>query len=213
MRRLLAVAAAAAMLTGCSAAGAVDQAPTSSTGQAIRAELAKARVVPTRPDVPGYKRAQFGSGWIDVDHNHCRTRDDVLGDQLTNVQRKGACTVIAGTLVDPYTGRTIQFRKADAAAVQIDHVYPLSLAWDMGAASWTEQRRVEFANDRKLNLTAVDGPTNASKGDHGPGEWLPVDKAGRCPYVLRFLRVARAYQLPITQADREAAETITGACS
>ncbi|WP_329476725.1 HNH endonuclease family protein [Kribbella sp. NBC_01484] len=53
--------------------------------------------------------------------------------------------VIAGTLLtDPYTGRRIEFRKAAATEVQIDHLYPLARAWDMGAAQWPLQRRVDF---------------------------------------------------------------------
>jgi len=55
---------------------------------------------------------------------------------LTAVQYRGRsrCVVIAGTLLaDPYTGRWIEFRKATAARVQIDHLYPLARAWDMGA--------------------------------------------------------------------------------
>jgi hypothetical protein len=45
--------------------------------------------------------------------------------------------VIAVTLpFEPYTGRRIEFRKAAATKVQIDHLYPLARAWDMGAAGW-----------------------------------------------------------------------------
>jgi hypothetical protein len=40
--------------------------------------------------------------------------------------------VIAGTITDPYTGNVILFAKADAAAVQIDHVVALSDAWQKG---------------------------------------------------------------------------------
>ena len=64
------------------------------------------------------------------------TRNDVLAAQLTAVQYRGRsrCVVIAGTLLaDPYTGRWIEFRKATATRVQIDHLYPLARAWDMGA--------------------------------------------------------------------------------
>jgi hypothetical protein len=60
------------------------------------------------------------------------------------VQYRGSCSwvVIVGTLpADPYTGRRIEFRKADATKVQIDHLYSLARAWDMGAARWPLQRR------------------------------------------------------------------------
>lgn len=190
------------------------------TAKLIAAELGKLRVIPARPDIPGYKRDQFGQTWTDDHtgrggHNGCDTRNDILTAQLTAVQHRARsrCVVIAGTLLaDPYTGRRIEFRKADAAKVQIDHLYPLARAWDMGAARWPLQRRVDFANDQAANLLAVDGPANASKNDDGPGEWLPLNRSYRCTYVLRYLQVARKYALPITAADRDAAKTITRTC-
>jgi hypothetical protein len=51
------------------------------------------------------------------------------------------CVVVSGTLHDPYTGTFIPFSKADASAVQIDHLYPLAQAYDMGAAGWSQDRR------------------------------------------------------------------------
>ncbi|MGW7682829.1 HNH endonuclease family protein [Kribbella sp. NPDC054772] len=194
--------------------------PAAGTAKVISAELRQIRVIAERPDVPGYKRDQFGQTWSDNHagqggHNGCDTRNDVLAAQLTAVQYRGRskCVVIAGVLVvDPYTGRRIEFRKAAATKVQIDHVYPLARAWDMGAARWPLQRRVDFANDQASNLLAVDGPANASKNDDGPGEWLPINRGYRCTYVLRYLQVARKYQLPITAADRGAAQAITQSC-
>jgi hypothetical protein len=195
--------------------------PATGTAMLISAELRRIRVVATRPEVPGYTRDQFGQTWTDDHagrggHNGCDTRNDVLAVQLTAVQyrARSSCVVIAGTLhADPYTGRRIEFRKADATKVQIDHLYPLARAWDMGAASWPLQRRVDFANDQAANLLAVDGAANASKNDDGPGEWMPINRGYRCTYVLRYLQVARKYALPITAADRDAAQAITRSCS
>jgi hypothetical protein len=194
--------------------------PTSGTAKLISAELRQVRVIAERPDVPGYKRDQFGQTWTDDHsgrggHNGCDTRNDVLAAQLQAVRYRGRskCVVIAGTLPgDPYTGRRIEFRKASASKVQIDHMYPLARAWDMGAARWPLQRRVDFANDQDANLLAVDGPANASKRDAGPGEWLPINRNYRCIYVLKYLQVAHKYTLPITTADRDAAKAITPSC-
>jgi hypothetical protein len=190
------------------------------TAKLISAELREVRVIAVRPEVPGYKRDQFGQSWTDDHagrggHNGCDTRNDVLAAQLTAVQyrARSRCVVIAGTLpVDPYTGQRIEFRKAAATKVQIDHLYPLARAWDMGAAHWPLQRRVDFANDQAANLLAVDRPANASKNDAGPGEWLQINRGYRCTYVLRYLQVARRYALPITAADRDAAQAITRTC-
>ncbi|WP_433003942.1 HNH endonuclease family protein [Kribbella sp. CA-294648] len=192
----------------------------SGTAKAIVGELGRVRVVAARPEVPGYKRDQFGQAWSDNHsglggHNGCDTRNDVLAAQLQarKYRGKSRCVVIAGVLpVEPYTGKRIEFRKEAASEIQIDHIYPLSRAWDMGAAKWSKQRRVDFANDEAMNLIAADGPANASKGDSGPGEWMPINRAYRCTYVLRYLQVARKWSLPITAADRDSAKAITHIC-
>nr|WP_202893662.1 HNH endonuclease family protein [Kribbella italica] len=194
--------------------------PQGATAKAIAAELRGAKVIASRPEVAGYQRDQFGQSWTDDHngpggHNGCDTRNDVLAAQLTAVHNRTAksCVVVEGTLTaEPYTGRRVDFRKAAASKVQIDHIYPLSRAWDMGAARWPAQRRVDFANDQAANLLAVDGPANASKNDSGPGEWMPLNRAYRCVYVLRYLQVARKYTLPITAADQDSAKTIMPTC-
>ncbi|WP_329483918.1 HNH endonuclease family protein [Kribbella sp. NBC_01484] len=194
--------------------------PATGTAKLIFAELRQVRVIASRPEVAGYRRDQFGQSWTDDHaglggHNGCDTRNDVLAAQLTAAQyrARSRCVVIAGTLpADPYTGRRIEFRKAAATKVQIDHLYPLARAWDMGAARWPLQRRVDFANDEAANLLAVDGPANASKNDSGPGEWLPINRNYRCTYVLRYLQVAGKYALPITAADGDAARATTRTC-
>jgi hypothetical protein len=59
------------------------------------------------------------------------TRNNVLAQQLIAVETKPGtrnCVVIAGTLQDSYTGTTIEFEKANASAVQIDHVLSAALS-------------------------------------------------------------------------------------
>jgi hypothetical protein len=79
------------------------------------------------------------------------------------------CVVLTGTLVDPYSGRTIAFQRGQSTSddVQTDHVVALSDAWQKGAQGLDETRRRAFAND-PLNLLAVDGPLNMQKGDGTP---------------------------------------------
>ena len=53
--------------------------PPTGTAKLIAVELGKVRVVGARPDVPGYKRDQFGQTWTDDHtgrggHNGCDTR-------------------------------------------------------------------------------------------------------------------------------------------
>jgi hypothetical protein len=162
----------------------------------------------------GYSREQFGSAWADVDRNGCDTRDDVLNRDLVAKGWRPAthgCVVVAGVLHDPYTGHRLVFAKADAAAVQIDHVVSLSDAWQKGAAQWDGTRRREFAND-PLNLLAVDGPTNASKGDGDTATWLPPQRSYRCRFVARQVAVKGKWQLSVTAAERDAMARVLSRC-
>jgi hypothetical protein len=162
----------------------------------------------------GYSRDQFGAAWADVDRNGCDTRDDVLNRDLgARRWRPGThgCVVIAGVLHDPYTGRRLVFAKEDASAVQIDHVVALSDAWQKGAARWDGSQRRAFAND-PLNLLAVDGPTNARKGDGDTATWLPPQHSYRCRYVARQIAVKAKWKLTVTPAERDAMERVLSKC-
>lgn len=172
--------------------------------------------LPVKGSAPatGYDRvALFGEAWRDVDGNGCGTRDDILARDLTDVVRRGGCTVLSGTLDDPYTGTRIAFqRRAETSArVQIDHVVPLLDAWRTGARAMTQEARVRLAND-PLNLVAVDGPTNQQKGAGDAATWLPPAKAYRCVYASRQVAVKSAYGLWVVPAERAALDRILAAC-
>ncbi|KES03622.1 hypothetical protein BU52_29370 [Streptomyces toyocaensis] len=157
----------------------------------------------------GYDRDEFGYAWMDtadgvpLARNGCDTRNDLLQRDGRELRfRSGSnCVVVAMTLADPYTGRTIEWRKQQAAEVQIDHVVPLSYSWQMGASRWPESKRRQLANDT-LNLIPVEGRANSAKSDSGPAAWLPPNKGVRCAYAVRFAQVAVKYEMPVTPADR-----------
>jgi hypothetical protein len=157
----------------------------------------------------GYARDEFGYAWMDtadgvpLARNGCDTRNDLLKLDGREVEfRTGSdCVVVSMTLHDPYTGKDIAWKKTKAAEVQIDHVVPLSYAWQMGAARWDKQKRQRLAND-VLNLLPVSGPANSAKQDSGPASWLPPSKAIRCSYAVRFAQVAEKYELSVTSADK-----------
>ncbi|WP_282692857.1 HNH endonuclease family protein [Streptomyces sp. CC208A] len=184
---------------------------TAEADQARARELIGGLAVKGRGAREGYDREAFGYAWMDkVDdvpfaRNGCDTRNDLLRRDGRDLRfRSGSnCVVIAMTLVDPYTGTTIDWRKQKAAEVQIDHVVPLSYAWQMGASRWPAAKRQRLAND-PLNLLPVQGRANAAKGDSGPASWLPPAKGVRCAYAVRFAQVAEKYALPVTAADRKA---------
>ena len=185
---------------------------TPAAGTALRALAA----LPQHPAAAtaGYSRAQFGQAWADVDRNGCDTRNDMLSRDLSSrIYRSGThdCVVIAGTLADPYTGRTLTFRKATAGAVQIDHVVAIGQAWRTGAAQLSAAQRLQLAND-PLELLAVDGPTNESKGDKDASAWLPPNNAYRCPYAARQVAVKAKYRLWTTPAEHAALQRVLSGC-
>jgi len=154
-----------------------------------------------------YRRDEFGHGWASVPD--CDTRDQILARDLEAVTYGKGCNVTGGTLDDPYSGQTVTFDKTNPAAVQIDHVVSLSMAWTLGANRWTYQRRFNFAND-PANLLAVDGPTNQSKGDREG--WKPPNRGAWCMYAVRAVTVSHRYRLPVTPTDHKALGQMLAAC-
>lgn len=223
-------AAALLVFAGCTALQNRSEppAPGSPGRSQIEQLLASVAVVPDRPQVAGYERGcrkeqacVFGPAWSDDTeapggHDGCDTRNNALARQLSAVEyRPGTrnCVVVAGTLDDSYSGNTVHFTKADAGEVQIDHVYPLAAAWDLGASTWPIDRRMAFANDLDYNLLAVTGSVNQAKSDDTPQSWLPPDSAYHCFYAGKYLTVAVQYQLPITERDHDALARVASTCA
>jgi hypothetical protein len=177
----------------------------------IQAQVTKGRAPKT-----GYTRAQFGPEWADVDRNKCDTRNDILKRDLINLvfkEKTNGCTVLSGTLVDPFSGETINFVQGvkTSSDVQIDHSVALSNAWQTGAFKLTPEQRKAFAND-PLNLLAVKGKLNSQKGDGDAATWLPPLKSYRCDYVARQIAVKIKYKLWFTAPEKEAMIRILKTC-
>jgi len=160
----------------------------------------------------GYARAQFGDGWRKT--SGCDTRNIILARDLGGIRVGDDCTVLFGTLKDPYTGMTIDFKRGarSSAEVQIDHVVALSNAWQTGAQQLDVAVREDFAND-PLNLLAVDGSANQQKSDGDAATWLPPNKSFRCQYVTRQVDVKAKYSLWVTNAEKAMIARILGTCS
>ncbi len=226
MRRGVGIVAAVLVAAGVSACTDLERpaggATASATGNAPVAEVPAAAVARARTQLArltvaaerdgGYERVRdFGPAWsVDLDRNGCGARDDILRRDLTQVRLRGRCTVVAGVLADPYTGRTVTFSKSEAAKVQIDHVVPLGAAWSRGARDWPQATRERFAND-PANLLATTGSANQSKSDRGPARWLPRE-AYRCAYAVRWIEVSAAYRLAVTPPDKASLTTLLARC-
>ncbi|GAA4492419.1 HNH endonuclease family protein [Microbacterium panaciterrae] len=178
---------------------------------ALAAALPLTVVDPAQP-VPPYSRPKFGPAWADVDHNGCRQRDDMLARDLVDVVKDtNGCTVLTGVLErDPYTGRRIVFQhdrvaepgNKGSSGVQGEHIVSLKAAWVGGAWAWSDQRRLEFANNL-ADVIAVDGSANESKGEDGPAAFIPKTYY-RCTYVTKYTQIVHTWEITVPKADRDA---------
>jgi hypothetical protein len=164
----------------------------------------------------GYTRAQFGPTWADVDRNGCDTRNDILKRDLTSLVFRAKtrnCVVESGTLIDRYSGETINFVRGNISSmeVQIDHVVALSNAWQTGAFKLSAEQRRALAND-PLNLFAVKGRLNSQKGDGDAATWLPPLKSFRCSYVAQQIAVKAKYSLWVVAPEKTAMVNILAKC-
>jgi len=175
--------------------------------------IEKLSQIPVKGRAPktDYKREQFGAGWNTT--KGCDTRNIILNRDLSNVSVDKKCNVISGILNDPYTGRLIEFKRGSKTSeiVQIDHVVPLSDAWQKGAQQLTLENRIKFAND-PLELLAVSSDSNMQKSDGDAATWLPANKPFRCQYVARQIAVKIKYSIWVTQAEQNAMKSVLNKC-
>jgi hypothetical protein len=209
-RRVFASAAAVALvLAGVTFTPQVSSAATQPLATKVLAKLQ----VKGRAPKTGYSRSLFSDGWGDI--GYCDTRNYILKRDLRSITWRPDknCIVATGILDDPYTGATISFVRGvrTSLAVQIDHVVALSDAWQKGAQQMNSPSRYNFYND-PLNLLAVDGPTNESKGDGDAATWLPPNKSFRCRYVSRQIAVKAKYKLWVTSAEKDAMSRVLSSC-
>jgi Protein of unknown function (DUF1524) len=166
-----------------------------------------------RAPMTGYSRQQFGGQWAPVDN--CDMREYILARDMTDVKYRSSdgCTVLSGTLDDPYTGKVIHFTRGvgTSEAVQIDHVVAIGDAWQTGAQTISSSIRKQLYND-PLELLAVDGPANEQKSDGDAATWLPPNKAYRCRYVARQIAIKVKYHLWVTPSEHDAMQNILNSC-
>jgi hypothetical protein len=158
----------------------------------------------------GYDRDLF-KHWIDADRDGCDTRREVLiAESITPVTVGSGCSLTGGKWFSAYDG----VETTDASTFDIDHVVALKEAWDSGANSWTADRRQSFANDLEnaFSLIAVTASSNRSKGEKDPAEWLPTRTTYKCTYVIEWIRVKKAWNLTVDQAEYNALQRVLATC-
>lgn len=148
--------------------------------------------------------------WADLDHDGLDTRADLIATVCTYIAWNSSRTrVLRAECPDLYDA-TIISTDTVPQSIQIDHLYPASVAWYRRV--WVradgkpclqvkdcEQYR-QFYND-VLNLTVTRSKTNNTKSDLMPAKWCPVDPYARVFTAIRFKLVAEKWKLPLTSED------------
>ena len=203
MRRIVVIALLLCLLPATNSQSAPNDALTALNKLEVKGRAAKT----------GYTRSQFPH-WSDPDRNGCDARNDTLKRDLTDITYKEGtrdCKVIAGQLLDPFSGKVIIFSPTKVV-IDIDHVVALSNAWQTGAAYFDKAVRTQIAND-PLNLLAVDSKLNRQKGDGDAATWLPPSKSFRCAYVARQVAVKAKYKLWVREPEKVAITKILSSCA
>jgi len=208
LRRALTAAATLGLAaTGLLATGGTAQAalPTPIAASTARTYLSQL-TVGAESHASTYDRDLFPT-WITISGT-CDTREYVIKRDGTGVVTNSACTATSGHWTSAYDNVT----STSASAFDIDHLVPLSEAWDSGAWAWTTAQRQGFANDTtRPQLIAVSASSNRSKGDQDPAEWLP-QSSFQCTYARAWVQVKHYYGLSVDSTEKSALSGILNGC-
>lgn len=121
-----------------------------------------------------------------------------------------AATSSPATGVSPYDG----YETPDPAELGIDHVVALTEAWRSGAATWTCERRLAYADDldEPAALVAVTAATNASKSDRDPSSWQPPNPDDWCRFARAWATVKLRWGLSADPAEVAALSSMARGC-
>lgn len=148
--------------------------------------------------------------WADADRDCKDTRAEVLEQQCATVTWDArGCRVRRAACMDVYSGAEIATDTA-AQSIQVDHIYPASVACARGTwllADGSRCTRADrcpaysaFFNDAQ-NLLATRSATNRDKAALMPAEWCPATRGARILAAKRLRAVAARYRLPLTARD------------
>lgn len=189
------------LLGACLLAAAVP-APASAASTYSAPLRAAVRQLPVAPEnTSPYDRTRYFGGWGDTDRDCQSSRHEVLAAEAADERLSSSgCTVVSGTWRSFYDGRTYP----SPSQVQIDHLIPVSEAWDSGAHRWTQARRVSFYNDLGVAyaLNGISAALNQAKADKGPEAWMPP--ANRCRYVEIWTAMKVRWGFTVDSAERSA---------
>lgn len=227
---VLALTATALLLASCSAgaqetatiahssAAATETAtPTASptTKAPSRAQSALDALETSEEDASGFTTAAFGPELTDLDFdgNGCTTYDDALGAHLVDVTYKDKaadpCTVMTGSVEDPYANDSAFYSLARTRQAAVDRLVSLEDAWVSGASDWTDEQRREFANDVETMLVVTTATAKERAAADG-ASWLPQHNT--CFFIGQQMQVKTDYNLSVDPKERQALEKALADC-
>ncbi len=163
---------------------------------------------------PRYDRAAWmPRGWEDADGDCQDTRTEVLirdaRPGTVQLDARG-CRVVAGTWLDPYTGRVF----TDPGLLDVDHLVPLFRAHLDGGWRWSEEKRRDFSNDLTYRwaLVPVESRVNRGKGTQGPEMWRPPRREFWCQYAQAWATIKAKWRLQVRQDEADSLAQMLLAC-
>jgi hypothetical protein len=100
-----------------------------------------------------------------------------------------------------------------ASGLDADHTVALGEAWGSGARTWTQAKRVKFANDlaHTSTLNLITARLNrVTKNDKDPAEWLPAKN--RCTYLKQWVGIKKTWKLTVNATERASLLAAAGKC-
>lgn len=91
----------------------------------------------------------------------------------------------------------------DIKKMDYDHIIPLKYVHEHGAASWSNEKKNEYAFDPTVGVS-VSARENRIKGAKGPSEYMP--KNNRAEYCKSWFFIADKYNLSLDQKDIDICE-------
>ncbi len=174
--------------------------------------LAQLRVAPESDSGIDYERELYmPRGWEQTDRPECNVREFVLISEAQSISQVNQdCRPLDGVWFSWYDGETFD----NPSELDIDHMVPLAEAHDSGAARWTAQRKLAFANDVALPaaLTAVSASSNRTKSADDPADWRPPSRSAWCQYALDWIAVKRKWSLSADELELMALREMLDTC-
>jgi hypothetical protein len=152
-----------------------------------------------KPLEPYSRRQHYGSWIRGLQDGKCyNTRARVLirdSKQTVSFREDSPCTVDSGVWFDQYSGQWIY----QASELQIDHLIPVKVSYELGGFKWSYQKRCMYFNylEAPEHLIPMGNSENAKKGARSPDKYMPLYKPFWCSYLKKWLRVKMIWDLPL----------------